>query len=195
MADRERERRNGRLRAALGAVGVALAGLLAALGLGRLVRRRRTAPPEPATPARPPGLLRGHEVRDARVGCLVAVGVGMIVSAVVMSVGLWAMFDFFATGARQRDLATVPVFSTAPPPGPQLEVDPDADLARVRSREEGLLNSYDWVDRQHGVVRIPIDRAIDLIVQQGLPGTPTAPGRPTAPGTPGTPATPSGGRP
>jgi hypothetical protein len=126
------------------------------------------------------------------------VGVGMILIAITLHVGLWAMFDFFATSAQRQDIAPPPVFSTAPPPGPQLEVDPAADLARVRSREEALLDSYDWVDRQHGIVRIPIDRAMDLLLQQGLPGTPVGPAtpaRPAAPATPATPATPTGGRP
>ncbi|HET8627319.1 MAG TPA: hypothetical protein VFL91_07860 [Thermomicrobiales bacterium] len=197
MADGGRERRNTRLRAALGAVGVALAGLLAALGLGRLVRRRAPAPTpaEQAAGARPRGLLRGYEVKDARAGCIIMVGVGMILIAIALHVGLWAMFDFFASGAQQRDLAPPPVFSTAPPSGPQLEVDPAADLARVRSREEALLDSYDWVDRQHGIVRIPIGRAMDLIVQQGLPGTPVGPATPARPAPPARPATPTGGRP
>jgi hypothetical protein len=169
VADGGRGRRNTRLRAALGAGGVALAGLLAALGLGRLVRRRALPAPTPAEQAagaRPRGLLRGHEVKDAKAGCVIMVGVAMILIAISLHVGLWTMFDFFATSAQQQDIAPPPVFSTAPPPGPQLEVDPAADLARVRSREEGLLNSYDWVDRQRGIVRIPIETAKQLAVQR-----------------------------
>ena len=54
-------------------------------------------------------------------------------------------------------------------PKPNLELNAQADLAAVRSRENAELASYGWVDRKAGVVRIPIDRAIDLLAQRGLP--------------------------
>ena len=41
-------------------------------------------------------------------------------------------------------------------------------------QEEQTLNSYGWVDQQAGVVRIPIDRAMDLLAQRGLPTRPQA---------------------
>ncbi len=43
------------------------------------------------------------------------------------------------------------------------------DLKTFRAEEDQVLNSYAWVDRPKGVVRIPIAQAIDLIVQRGLP--------------------------
>jgi hypothetical protein len=54
-------------------------------------------------------------------------------------------------------------------PPPQLESDPSRDLAEIRTREEKVLNSYGWVDRSKGVIRIPIERAIELTAQRGLP--------------------------
>ena len=36
-------------------------------------------------------------------------------------------------------------------------------------KENEVLGSYDWVDQKNGVVRIPIDRAMDLLAQRGLP--------------------------
>ena len=55
------------------------------------------------------------------------------------------------------------------PSAPQLEITEPSDLARQRAAEDQILNSYGWVDKQQGVVRIPIDRAIDLLAQKGLP--------------------------
>ena len=55
------------------------------------------------------------------------------------------------------------------PPAPQLEETPRTDLERERAAEDAILNSYGWVDKQQGTVRIPIDRAIDLLAQKGLP--------------------------
>lgn len=54
-------------------------------------------------------------------------------------------------------------------PQPQLELDERTELNKVRLREENTLSTYGWVDQKTGVVRIPIDRAMDLLVQRGLP--------------------------
>lgn len=59
-------------------------------------------------------------------------------------------------------------------PGPQLETDERTELNNVRLREENILSTYDYVDKNAGTVRIPIDRAMDLLVKQGLPVRPQA---------------------
>ena len=55
------------------------------------------------------------------------------------------------------------------PPEPRLQTNPRQDLSNLRAREDALLNSYGWVDKNTGVVRIPIERAMQLIVERGLP--------------------------
>ena len=52
---------------------------------------------------------------------------------------------------------------------PVLQIHPIVDLNAYRAQEEKLLSSYGWVDKEAGIARIPIDRAIDLISEQGLP--------------------------
>lgn len=54
-------------------------------------------------------------------------------------------------------------------PSPQLEIDERTQLDQIRLHEEDTLATYGWVDRQAGIVRIPIERAMDLIAQRGLP--------------------------
>jgi hypothetical protein len=54
-------------------------------------------------------------------------------------------------------------------PSPQLEVDERGQLDKIRTDEAETLSTYDWVDQKAGTVRIPIDRAMDLIAQRGLP--------------------------
>jgi hypothetical protein len=54
-------------------------------------------------------------------------------------------------------------------PAPQLEVDERGQLNGIRLKEEETLSTYDWIDKSAGTVRIPIDRAMDLIAQRGLP--------------------------
>jgi len=54
-------------------------------------------------------------------------------------------------------------------PEPQLETNERTELNRIRLREEDILSTYDYVDKNSGTVRIPIDRAMELLVQRGLP--------------------------
>jgi len=54
-------------------------------------------------------------------------------------------------------------------PQPQLETNERTELNKVRLREEDILSTYGYVDKNAGTVRIPIDRAMDLLVQRGLP--------------------------
>ncbi|HTP30868.1 MAG TPA: hypothetical protein VMJ75_01770 [Candidatus Acidoferrales bacterium] len=55
------------------------------------------------------------------------------------------------------------------PPQPRLEVSPTRDLAGLRAQEDAELNRYRWVDKQRGIVSIPIERAMELIANQGIP--------------------------
>jgi hypothetical protein len=57
-------------------------------------------------------------------------------------------------------------------PEPRLEMDERGELGSVRSQEEQTLHSYGWVDAKAGTVRIPIERAMELTVQRGLPVRP-----------------------
>jgi hypothetical protein len=54
-------------------------------------------------------------------------------------------------------------------PDPKLEEDERGQLNGIRLTEEQTLSSYDYIDQKAGTVRIPIDRAMDLIAQRGLP--------------------------
>src|SRR5215831_17953187 len=55
-------------------------------------------------------------------------------------------------------------------PSPRLQVDPADDLAALRRAEEERLSSYGWIDRDRTTLHIPIDRAMALTAQRGLPG-------------------------
>jgi len=59
-------------------------------------------------------------------------------------------------------------------PQPRLESDETTEINAFRMQEEQTLNSYGWVDQQAGVARIPIDRAMALLAQRGLPTRPQA---------------------
>ena len=54
-------------------------------------------------------------------------------------------------------------------PEPRLEEDERGQLNSIRLEEEKQLYSYGWTDEKAGVVHIPIERAMELIAQRGLP--------------------------
>lgn len=58
-------------------------------------------------------------------------------------------------------------------PGPVLQVNPAPDYQTFRAAEDALLGSYGWVDQSRGVVRIPVEEAMRILAERGLP--PTAP--------------------
>jgi hypothetical protein len=57
-------------------------------------------------------------------------------------------------------------------PAPTIQQNPADDLHRYLVQESKLLNEYRWIDRGKGIVSIPIDRAIDLLLAKGLPVRP-----------------------
>jgi len=60
-------------------------------------------------------------------------------------------------------------------PTPRLQndnTDGGDDLVNLHQREDLLLNNYSWIDQSKGTVRIPIQRAMELIAQRGLPVAP-----------------------
>jgi hypothetical protein len=55
------------------------------------------------------------------------------------------------------------------PPEPRLQADPPRDLEEFLAREEEFLTTYGWINREEGIVRLPVGRAMTLIAEQGLP--------------------------
>lgn len=58
-------------------------------------------------------------------------------------------------------------------PEPRLQLDDgNQEIADLHAREDLLLNNYSWIDRSKGTIRIPIDQAMVLLAQRGLPVAP-----------------------
>lgn len=76
----------------------------------------------------------------------------------------------FPLSMQRTTPASRPALSSNAPP---LEVDPRDSLERSQRGGVQFTSSYGWVDRQRGIVRIPIDRAVDLVLHRGLPGWPS----------------------
>jgi len=121
----------------------------------------------------------GHEVTDADAAPLVRVGIAL---AVIMLVGFVGMLVMFRTLLYVQPLYDVvddahPLSTTrAVATGPLLQPDPPRQKAELRQYEDNLLTTYDWIDQEGRVARIPVDRAIDILAASGLPETPGSAG-------------------
>jgi hypothetical protein len=55
-------------------------------------------------------------------------------------------------------------------PQPRVQIDDgNIDVVDLHAREDILLDNYTWIDPGKGTVRIPIDQAMQIIAQKGLP--------------------------
>jgi hypothetical protein len=109
--------------------------------------------------------MGAHETRDANIRSLAISLVGLFVLLVLSLAAMAWMFWHLAA----KEASPAPAAETAKPPAPRLQVAPATDLENLRKAEAAVLNSYGWVDRKAGIVRIPIDRAIDVLAERGLP--------------------------
>jgi hypothetical protein len=139
----------------------------------------------PATDMRPQnagsaGVVRGHERRDVNLRVILITLFIMGVTAIVIHTCLWFLMRAYAANpAEALEKAAADARGPQTPPEPRLQVSPPSDLGEVRRAETAALSTYGWTDRGAGFARIPIDRAMDLLVQRGLPRTPP----PAKPGT------------
>ncbi len=117
-------------------------------------------------------LIGGHESADIDVWAVGKVGIVLAVVCVVTLGLIWGFFVFLREEGPTEAKAVNPLEIF---PKPQLEQRPVQELRVIRDAENEQLASYGWVDQSGGVVRIPIDRAIDLLSQRGLPARKQAP--------------------
>jgi hypothetical protein len=119
----------------------------------------------------PPGA--GYEHTDATAGVMVKFGFWLIVSAVIVYVGLALMYALMIRqSAEPADTTQYPLaVNQAPrlPAAPRLQQIPSKELYDFRTKENKELHSYGWVDKNAGTVHIPIEDAMRLMLERGLP--------------------------
>jgi hypothetical protein len=129
-----------------------------------------------------------HEHSDANVWIIVKFGLWLAISAVVISAGMGLLFGLFVKQSEE----TSPQFPLAVgqeerlPAGPRLQQFPVNEFVDFRQHEEAILKNYGWVNKETGVVRMPISDAMRLAVERGLPAR--APASAAAPAPAGKPA-------
>jgi hypothetical protein len=115
----------------------------------------------------------GHEERDVNIRAITKFGIGLSITIIASLFILWGLFSFF----NKRIEAEFPVkpeernqpVEVKVPPQPRLQSNPRTDLRAVRESEDQLIHHYSWIDKDKGVVRIPVERAMEILAQRGLP--------------------------
>jgi hypothetical protein len=114
---------------------------------------------------------------SAIIGSLVALGViGIAVYFIVL--GMYKFLDRY----EAEHVSENPMVAAEPDtrkasdqkievtfPSPRLQKDDVKEMRDQLEAEENLLHRYSWVDEAGGTARIPIDRAIELTAERGLP--------------------------
>jgi len=107
----------------------------------------------------------GHEQSEVSVR-LIVVSLGFLaIGTALVFILVVGIFRYFYDTNKTADALRQGVV----PPEPRIEVAPYEQLQRLRVQEDHILNSYAWVDQKTGTVRVPIDRAIDMLAAKGLP--------------------------
>jgi hypothetical protein len=119
----------------------------------------------------PAGAKYEHTDIDPSVGYKFAswLAAAMLISAAVVYGAFWVFEGQQQTAdaaARKYPLA---VGQAKQPPAPSLQTQPFQDIFTLRQSESARLGGYGWVDKEGGVARIPIDRAMELTLKSGLP--------------------------
>jgi hypothetical protein len=118
---------------------------------------------------------RRHETHDANALGITYAVLGLV--AILIAILFWMHALFFRFAKEDRPQSARPFANVRPlPQEPRLQVSPEEDWKDYKQGQDSELNHYGWVNKERGVVRIPIDRAMDLLLQRGLPTRPPSNG-------------------
>ena len=126
------------------------------------------------------GPVEGDGIQYSGVGWFVVILTATTLFCMAL---VWGLFEWMNTRAANRDVPRSAVSGPAVEPtivdgridggtnrsGPAMLVTEPAVLEIFRTREADELTTYGWVDQNAGTVRIPIDRAKELLLERGLP--------------------------
>lgn len=117
-----------------------------------------------------PGNPPGHEEDRVSVRGIFGFALGLVILGLVIQVVLGFVMGRYQ-GAEARTQAAIPPMLAEPADfrGPHLQGNPAKERVEVQREQLDRLNSYGWVDQKAGIARIPVDRAIDLLAERGLP--------------------------
>lgn len=121
---------------------------------------------------------------EIRVKAIFGVLAGLALLVALSFAGMGAFSRFLKARSVARDPEPLPIAeANQPRPRPRaaLQADPAGDMAKYAKEEEAAVSSYAWVDRSSGVAQIPVERALEIVAERGLPVPPPLPAGAAAP--------------
>jgi hypothetical protein len=113
-----------------------------------------------------------YETKDLSTRVIVWFAVSLVIAAAAVHVLIW-LLQAYLGGLNQRayprQYPMANVGAPQQPPAPRLQVQPREELKNMRAEEDKILRGYGWADAQTGKVQIPIEEAMRLLGEQGLP--------------------------
>jgi hypothetical protein len=117
--------------------------------------------------------LAGYEKKDVYAPGILLFLLVLAFGALIIHAGVWGWLKTLkgppTVDVRSEHRSERPIQPRMAKDIPRLQVAPEKDWESYRAEEENRLNSYGWIDRTAGVVRIPISEAMKQIVEHGIP--------------------------
>jgi hypothetical protein len=111
----------------------------------------------------------GYETRDVNTGAVLGFLIFLSLVIGLVTLGNRLLFRFYSASEQQPAPASSFFNVRQVPAEPDLQVDPRSDLLKAYAKQQQALETYAWEDRRNGTVRIPIERAMDLLLTKGTP--------------------------
>jgi hypothetical protein len=111
-----------------------------------------------------------YEHTDANVWAIAKFGLWLAVTAVIVHFGIWVVYGALVEQAKDARPQQYPLATESRlPPEPRLQQTPAREIEVLRQNEDTRLRSYGYVDKEAGVVHIPVAEAMRLTLERGLP--------------------------
>jgi hypothetical protein len=108
----------------------------------------------------------GHQGTDVKLAPIRWTVIVFVLVMVGLHWGVWSLYRYARDRDENRDVRRTFVEAAPPvPPEPRLQVNPAEDFQEYLKREEEILKTYGWVSREQGQVHIPIERAMEMVVE------------------------------
>jgi hypothetical protein len=126
----------------------------------------------------------GYEVSDASPRAILKAAIVLGAVVVAAAAGLVFYLQLLRAREARKDAPLSPVARQEPdrrPPQPRLQERPFEDVRALRHQQQDAATTYGWVDESKGVVRIPVEHAMRLVAERGLPARAASPGPAASP--------------
>jgi hypothetical protein len=115
-------------------------------------------------------LKAGYDTTAVNVRGVALAGGGLVVMLALAMLVAWWLSGLYRAPVAPVDAPFPPGRIEVPqPPQPRLQANPALDWQEQQAQARNLLDRYEWVDREQDAVRIPVERAIELLSEEGLP--------------------------